>query len=247
MRRLLCSCIALTTLACSPTDAGKAAPAKPADAPAAPAKPADAPAAPANPHAPAAPVNPHADPHAAPADPHAAPTVRAPVNPQPVTPAGTVRGETVEGLGFSVPTEWTRRPASNEMRLAEFTLPGPGGEVTLIVSRFKGGGGDAASNVNRWKTQFVTADGAPQTDAKVQTALRPPLTITRVDIAGTNVAPVMPGAPKAYNEPNSRLLGVIVEGAGDPYFFKAVGAADTLVVWEPAFTAFADSIAPAAG
>ena len=37
MRRLLCTCIALTTLACSPTDAGKAAPAaKPADAPAAP-------------------------------------------------------------------------------------------------------------------------------------------------------------------------------------------------------------------
>lgn len=53
MRRLLCSCIALTTLACSPTDAGKAAPAKPADA--APAKPADAPAAPVNPHAPAPP------------------------------------------------------------------------------------------------------------------------------------------------------------------------------------------------
>jgi hypothetical protein len=245
MRRLLCTCIALTTLACSPTDAGKAAPAKPADAP---AKPADAPAAPVNPHAPATPVNPHADPHATPADPHAAPaapTVRAPVNPQPVTPAGTVRGETVEGLGFSVPTEWTRKPASNEMRLAEFTLPGPGGEVTLIVSRFKGGGGDAASNVNRWKTQFVTADGAPQTEAKVQTALRPPLTITRVDIVGTNVAPVMPGAPRAYNEPNSRMLGVIVEGAGDPYFFKAVGAADTLAVWEPGFTAFADSIAPA--
>jgi hypothetical protein len=203
-----------------------------------------------NPHAPAAPVNPHADPHATPADPHAAPaapTVRAPVNPQPVTPAGTVRGETLEGLAFSVPTEWTRRPPANEMRLAEFTVPGPGGEVTLIVSRFKGGGGDAASNVNRWKTQFVTADGAPQTEAKVQTALRPPLTITRVDISGTNIAPVMPGAPKAYNEPNSRMLGVIVEGAGDPYFFKAVGAADTLAVWEPAFTAFADSIAPAAG
>ena len=236
MRRLLCTCIALTTLACSPTDAGKTAPAQPADAP---AKPADLPAKPVNPHGPAAP----ADPHAAPA----APTVRAPVNPQAVTPAGTVRSETVEGLGFSVPTEWARKPASNEMRLAEFTLPGPGGEVTLIVSRFKGGGGDAASNVNRWKTQFVTADGAPQTEAKVQTALRPPLTITRVDITGTNVAPVMPGSPKTYNEPNSRMLGVIVEGAGDPYFFKAVGSADTLTVWEAAFAAFADSIAPAAG
>src|SRR5690606_4299290 len=141
----------------------------------------------------------------------AAAKVRAPVNPQPVTPSGQVRSETLEGLTFSVPTEWTRKPGANEMRLAEFTLPGPGGEVQLIVSRFAGGGGDAASNVNRWKTQFITADGAPQTEATVQTALRPPLTVTRVDISGTNVAAVMPGSPERYNEPNSRMLGVIVE------------------------------------
>lgn len=241
MRRLLCTCITLTALACSPTDAGKDAGKVVSTAP---AKPADA-TAPADPHGAGTPVNPHADPHATgtPA-PAAAPKVRAPVNPQPVTPGGKVRSETIEGLVLSVPTEWTRKPASNEMRLAEFILPGPGGEVTLIVSRFKGGGGDAASNVNRWKAQFVTADGAPQTEAKVQTALRPPLTITRVDITGTNVAPVMPGSPELYKEPNSRMLGVIVEGAGDPYFFKAVGPGDTLAVWEPAFAAFADSIAP---
>ena len=91
----------------------------------------------------------------------------------------------------------------------------------------------------------MTADGAPLTEAAVQSALRPPLTITRVDIRGTNVAPVMPGSPERYNEPNSRLLGVIVEGAGDPYFFKVVGSDKTLMVWEAAFTAFADSIAPA--
>lgn len=244
MRRLLCTCIALTTLACSPTDAGKPAPAKPADAPASAGNtPASAPVAPATP------VNPHAtptDPHATPAA-AAPPTVRKPVDPKPVTPSGKVRSETIEGLTLSVPEEWTRRPGSNAMRLAELTLPGPGGEATLIVSRFAGGGGDAASNVNRWKTQFVTADGSPLTEAAVQSALRPPLTITRVDIRGTNVAPVMPGSPERYNEPNSRLLGVIVEGAGDPYFFKVVGSAETLAVWEAAFTAFADSIAPAAG
>ncbi|MBA3549393.1 MAG: hypothetical protein H0T76_23205 [Nannocystis sp.] len=237
MRRLLCTCITLTALACSPTDAGKDA------GKVAPAKPAEAATVPANPHG-AMPVDPHADPHATGTPTPAAPKVRPPVNPQPVTPSGELRSETVEGLVFSVPTEWTRKPGSNEMRLAEFILPGPGGEVTLIVSRFKGGGGDAASNVNRWKAQFVTAEGAPQTEAKVQTALRPPLTITRVDITGTNVAPVMPGSPDLYREPNSRMFGVIVEGAGDPYFFKAVGAGDTLAVWEPAFAAFADSIAP---
>lgn len=238
MRRLLVTCIALTTLACSPTDAGKPAAGAPATKTADVAKPAGP-----------AMVNPHAtptDPHATPA-PAPAPTVRAPIDPKEVTPSGKVRSETIEGLTVVIPEEWTRKPGSNAMRLAELTLPGPGGEVTLIASRFAGGGGDAASNVNRWKTQFVTADGAPQTEATVQAALRPPLTITRVDIRGTNVAPVMPGSPERYNEPNSRLLGVIVEGAGDPYFFKVVGSDKTLAVWEAAFTGFADSIAPAAG
>lgn len=237
MRRLLCTCIALSTLACSPPDAGKAAPAKPTEA-----KPADPHA---NPHAaaPQGPVNPHAvDPHAAPAGP---PKVRAPVNPQPISPSGKVQAETLAGLSFSTPTEWIKKPGSNSMRLAEYTLPGPGGEVTLVVSRFAGGGGDAAANVQRWKTQLAGPDGAPVTDAKVQTALRPPLTVTTVDISGTNVAPVTPGSPERYEEPNSRLLGAIVEGDGDPYFFKAVGPAPTLATWEPAFITFAASIAPA--
>jgi hypothetical protein len=138
--------------------------------------------------------------------------------------------------------------ASNGMRLAEFTLPGPGGEVTLVVSRFKGGGGDAASNVNRWKTQFTTADGARSDrcegeDRCASAADDHPRRHRRHQRRARHAR----RAQERYNEPNSRLLGVIVEGAGDPYFFKLVGAAETVVVWEPAFRSFADSIAPAAG
>ena len=130
------------------------------------------------------------------------------------------------------------------MRLAEFTMPGPGGEVTLVVSRFAGGGGDAASNVNRWKTQFTRPDGGPVELANERTSVRGSLTVTTVDIVGTNIASVTPGSPERYHEPDSRLLGAIVEGAGDPFFFKVVGPAKTLDVWEPAFRSFADSIAP---
>ena len=235
--------VALFTLACQGApatntgDAGK---------PAAPTPGASgASGAPAAPGAPTSHGTP--DPHAA--DPHAgiqaAPVVRKPINPGPVTPSGQVRAETLAQLGFSVPTEWIRKPGSNAMRLAEFTLPGPGGEVTLIASRFAGGGGDAASNVNRWKTQFTTVDGAPISEVKEQTSERAPIKVTTVDITGTNIAAVTPGAPERYNEPNSRLLGVIVEGVGDPVFFKAVGPAQTLDVWEPAFKRFADSVSAA--
>ena len=230
--RLLCTCIALFTLACQGAPATDAS--KPAPAPT-PAKPDADKAAPAK----AEPANPHA------AGPTAAPIVRPPVNPTPVTPSGKVRAETVAGLSFSVPTEWISKPGSNPMRLAELTLPGPGGEVVLVVSRFAGGGGDLASNINRWKTQFVRADGGPIAEAGEKTTERAPLKVTTVDIKGTNIAAVTPGASERYNESDSRLLGVIVEGLGDPFFFKAVGPATTLDVWEPAFKTFADSLAVA--
>lgn len=225
--RLPCTCIALFTLACSLACQGAA----PAD------KPADVKPMPATPATPSKPV-PAPDPAAS-----APIKVRAPVNPTEVTPGGKVRPETVEGLKMSVPTEWTRKPGANPMRLAEFVLPGPGGEVTLVVSRFAGGGGDAAANVARWKTQMTRPDGSPVDDAHEKTSERAPLKVTTVDIQGTNVAAVTPGAPERYNEPDSRLLGVIVEGAGDPYFFKAVGPAKTVDIWEPAVRALADSLA----
>lgn len=230
--RLLCTCIALFTLACQNAPAGDAgkAPAK-ADAtqPATPPQmPKDMPKITGNPHGPG--------------DPQPPTTTRPPQNPQAVAPSGQLRPEKIEGLTAQVPTEWTRKPPSNGMRLAEFTLPGPGGDVNLVVSRFAGGGGDAASNVNRWKTQFTKADGSPVDEVKQKTDVRGSLTITTVDIVGTNVASVTPGSPERYHEPDSRLLGIIVEGQGDPYFFKAVGAAKTVDVWEPALRSFADSI-----
>jgi hypothetical protein len=236
-RARLCCCSALfTLLACNAPapELGKA-PAKPdpmkmdvkADAP--------------------KPVNPHGNPHAI--DPHGAsptPEAKGPINPKQVVVSGGMRAEAIDGLALSVPAEWIRKPGSNPMRLAEFTLPGPGGEVTMVVSRFAGGGGDATANVERWKTQFTRADGADIGDAaKVSVVDKAPLKITTVDIEGTNIAPITPGAPERYNEANSRLLGAIVEGSGDPYFFKAAGSAQTLAVWEPGFRSAVESMAVA--
>lgn len=170
---------------------------------------------------------------------------RAPVNPREVTVSGTMRDESLPGIKFTVPAEWAKKPGSTPMRLAEFTLPGPGGDAELVVFRFAGGGGDAASNIHRWRTQFTTAEGTPLSDAdgKVQEMVRGPLKLTMVDLAGTYVAQVTPGASERYNDANYRMLAVIVEGAGDPYFFKAVGSAATMALWEQSFANFAASFA----
>ncbi len=64
-----------------------------------------------------------------------------------------------------------------------------------------------------------------------------------VDLAGTYIAQVTPGATERYNDANYRMLAVIVEGAGDPYFFKAVGPGATMAQWEQGFANFAASFA----
>lgn len=173
---------------------------------------------------------------------------REPANAREVEVSGGMRDETVPGLTFQVPAEWAKKPGTSPMRLAEYTLPGPGGDAEMAVFRFAGGGGDVASNIARWRSQFSRADGTPlgEADAKVQTVDRGPLKVTLVDLAGTYVAQVTPGGADRYSDPEYRMLAAIVEGAGDPYFFKAVGPAKTMTLWEQPFANFAATFAVAA-
>ena len=170
---------------------------------------------------------------------------REPVNPREVTPSGTMRDEAVPGLKYKVPEEWAKKPGSSSMRLAEYTLPGPGGDAELAVYRFAGGGGDAKSNIHRWRTQFSKADGSPlgEGEGQVQVIDRAPLKITLVDLSGTYVAQVTPGAAERYSDPNYRMVALIVEGSGDPFFFKAVGPEPTLELWRARFMQLAESFA----
>jgi hypothetical protein len=194
----------------------------------------------ASPHGDMKPASPHGEaPVAAPAK------QREPVNPHEVTVSGVMRDEAVPGLNFKVPAEWVRKPGGSPMRLAEFTLPGPGGDAELAVFRFARGGGDAASNIARWRSQFTGAEGKPlgEADGKVQEIVRGPLKITVVDLAGTYVAQVTPGGAERYDDADYRMMSVIVEGSGDPYFFKAVGPAKTMTLWEKPFADFSTSFA----
>lgn len=200
-------------------------------------------AAPSKPAVPEASKSPSAD--AGPPKAAAPPVkTREPANPREVTISGVIRDESVPGLKFSVPGEWARKPGGSPMRLAEFTLPGPGGDAELAVYRFAGGGGDAKSNVFRWRTQFARADGSPlvESDGKVQESTQKALKLTLVDLAGTYIAQVTPGSAERYSDPNYRMLALIVEGAGDPFFFKGVGPAATMALWEPAFAKMGETL-----
>lgn len=154
------------------------------------------------------------------------------------------RVEQVAGLRFEVPEAWVAEPPQSQMRVAQYRLPGPGGAAELVLFRFPGGGGSADANVARWIGQLTQPDGSSSTDrAKVQTAEQDGLTLTRLDLRGQFEGQQMPGAPAQPPIEEARLLALIVEGSGDPYYFKVVGAAATLDPWSDAWNAFTESIA----
>lgn len=195
---------------------------------------------------PSSPVaNPHAGgpsaPHAVTPDPHAQVPRAAPAGPpRDVTPSGETREVVVDGLKMSVPIEWVQAPGASAMRKAEFTLPGPGGDVALVVYRFAGGAGSAEQNIDRWQGQMELAAGTQAQTIKLQAN---GLELTGVDLRGRFAGQSMPGAPPSPPVDDARLLAVAIEGSGDPYYFKLVGSAKTIDVWAPAWTELLTTLA----
>ena len=232
-----CTLPALLTLAlvgaCDSKDAKP--PAKPAPAAAA-AKAGDAKTPPhggANPHG-AAPPHAAANPHGGGMPPMAKKKPMGP--PRDVTPSGEVTAETVPGLKFSVPKEWEKGTPSNSMRVAQWILPGPGGDAELVVFRFPGGAGGIEANLTRWKGQFTPPEGKTIDDVTTTKNVEGEgVKTTQVDVTGTYVAAMTPGSEDKHNEAGSRMLAAIVEGSGDPFFFKVVGPKATMDVWAAPF------------
>jgi hypothetical protein len=154
----------------------------------------------------------------------------------------------IPGLGFSVPDAWETRPPQTSMRIAEFALPESNGEATLVVFRFPGAAGTADANIARWISQFRQPNGGPSGDvAKVTSTTRAPLTLTQLDVRGRYDAQAMPGAPPQAPIDDARLLALIVEGTGDPYYFKLLGPTPVIDRWETAWVDLVASLAPQNG
>ena len=168
----------------------------------------------------------------------------APAPPPPSEPAPTkveaepapppevdARLETIGELAMHVPLEWERVEPSSPMRVAEFRLPGPGGDVDLSVFSFPGDAGSVEANLERWRGQFEGEATAPR-QFEVES-----LVVTRMDVTGTYVAPLKPGAPEKHDEPDSYMMAAIVEGGQRTYYFKCVGPAKAVRPWVESFDA----------
>lgn len=128
-------------------------------------------------------------------------------------------------VDFSVPASWQNEQPANNMRVAQATIPGPGGPGNLVVFYFgPGGGGGVEANIQRWIDQMkVPAGTNPQPETFETNGYR----VTWIDVPGT-LLPSNMGTGPTTEQPNSRLLGAVVEGPGGPWFFKATGPDSTI-------------------
>ena len=149
-------------------------------------------------------------------------------------------------LGFTPPASWKPRPAASAMRVAEFVVPkAPGDQedAEIIVYYFGGTGGSIAANVDRWIGQMQQPDGTPSKDkARREAQTVNGLKVSLVDVSGTYVAEVRPGAADRHNKPNFRLRAAVVETPRGPYFIKMTGPAKTVAAADADFKKFVGSL-----
>ena len=164
--------------------------------------------------------------------------VPGPISSRGSIPSGGAPGEGA-GLGFDIPQGWQSEPPSSGMRVAQATIPGPGGPGDLAVFFFgPGGGGGVQANLERWHGQMETSD-----PLKPQSFEANGYQVTWVDIQGT-LLPSQMGTGPTEPQANSRLLGAVVEGPGGPWFFKATGPDATITSQREAFVAMLKSVRP---
>lgn len=142
------------------------------------------------------------------------------------------------GLKFEVPVTWTPGVPKSQMRAAQVAIPGDAGPAELAVFHFgEGQGGKVEDNLVRWLSQMELPQGAePQRDFFESGEFG----VTVLAAVGT-LKPGSMGMGPAEAQPNSMLLGAVVEGPGGPWFFKATGPEKTLSPQRDAFVAMLKS------
>ena len=165
----------------------------------------------------------------APISPHAGLIDPAPNSQQAAGAAGSI--------DFDLPKAWQSQPPSSALRLAQATIPGPGGPADLAVFFFgPGGGGPVDANIDRWVGQ-VEGAAKPTPETFETNGYK----VTWVDVKGT-LKPSGMGMGPSTAVPDARLYGAVVEGPGGPWFFKAQGPDSTLAPQRDAFVALLKSV-----
>ena len=148
------------------------------------------------------------------------------------------------GLGYDAPAEWTSKPSSSSMRVAQWELLGDDAPAEVVIFYFgEGGGGGVDANLDRWFGQFEQPDGSSTREKATITELSVNgLELTIADMRGTFVAPVRPGVRERSHRPGHRMIAAVVEGGSGPWYIRVLGSEATITKWEASVDAFLSSL-----
>lgn len=158
--------------------------------------------------------------------------------------AQTVRVLDLESM---VAAGWEQQPPTSTMRLLQYLVHGPaGGDNALFVVYYfgPGQGGSNAANIERWQSQFTTAEGGP-VEPQITTSKAGDLPVTLVELRG-NYARSLGMGQGVEAQPDQTLLAAIVETPKGNLFAQLHGPTATVAPARAAFEAFLAGLRPAA-
>jgi len=148
-------------------------------------------------------------------------------------------------LKSKTPADWKEQEIPEKARglgrIYQFSLPKKGedkDDAELFVFYFKGSGGDAKSNIERWKGMFNPPEGKKIDDVAKTTEMKVgDVPVTYFEIEGTYKFKAAPFDPKAEVtlKPNYKMINVIFDCPKGPYFIRMVGPAKTMDEYKKGF------------
>ena len=120
-----------------------------------------------------------------------------------------------DGISWQLPEGWKLDDKPVAMRFATILIPAEPKPLQLTVSRFPGDVGGTLANVNRWRMQIGLS---PLGEADLAKELK------EVETSGQKAK-----VADMHNPQNKqRLIGVILPGGQETWFFKVTGTSDTV-------------------
>lgn len=151
------------------------------------------------------------------------------------------KGKAIEldGLKSPVPGNWVEEKTSSSMRFAQFRLPKAADDkADAEVVIFRGIGGSAQANIERWKSFFAPPEGKTIGDvAKVGEIKVGNKASPYLQVCGTYKFKVAPQDPNSKEElrPNYCMLAVVFEGKDTVYHIRVVGPQKTIEKYQKDF------------
>ena len=147
----------------------------------------------------------------------------------------------LDSLSSKTPDSWKKQQPQGRLRYAQYLVPraeGDAADAELVI--FKGLGGSAKANVDRWKGQFVPPEGKNRDDvAKLEEFKVAGFAVHYLDVSGTFLdgPPNMAAKDKKRRE-NYRMLAVQFEGPENVYHIKLTGPEKTVAEHKKGFDAW---------